>query len=129
MKFKINGTEYDPEMGLRKATLQTLFELKVKHGIGMKSLMASAKRMEKISDPTDLLEDPEAFQTFMVVIWLARRYAGERLSLEEANDDFGIADLVLVTEDGDAEKLAAADPKVLTRPGSARAGKARKTST
>lgn len=111
MKFRIGDKEYDAELGLRKASLLTLFELKSKHGIGLKSLAATAKKFEQIADPMDLLEDEESFQLFLVVIWLARKYAGEKLTLEEANSDFALDELVLVVEDEPEAEAAGPDPK------------------
>lgn len=121
MKFRINGKEYDAGAGLEKATLQTLYVLKVKHGIGLKSLAEAAKRLEKISDPMEIMEDTEGLQAFMVIIWLARKHAGEIISLEDANDDFGIADLEMVDDD---EPEVGDSPKALT--GSVPAAKKRK---
>jgi hypothetical protein len=122
MKFRINGKEYDAGAGVEKATLQTLYVLKVKHGIGMRSLADAALRLEKITDPMEILEDPEGLQAFMVIVWLARKQAGEFLTLEEANDDFGIADLELVEDD--EPEVGSESPKAVT--GSVPAGKKRK---
>jgi hypothetical protein len=110
MKFVIRGKEYDVIAGLEKATLQTLYVLKVRQGIGMKSLMEQAQKMEKIKDPLDLLEDENTFQVLMAVIWLARKHAGENITFEEANE-FGISELQVVNEDGDEPEVLAADPK------------------
>lgn len=108
MQFEINGKTYDAELGLRKATLLTLFELKSRHGVGVKKLAETAKRFEKITDPMELLEDTDSFQLFLIVIWLARRYAGEKLTLEQANDDFALDELKLIVPDSEGP---AADPK------------------
>jgi hypothetical protein len=109
MKFEINGRQYDAVAGMQKASLQTLYVLKVKNGIGMRDLMTRAQKMTEIKDPMELLDDQEMFQTLMVIIWLSRKYAGEiGLTLEEANDDFGIADLKIVEEE---EPPGDEDPK------------------
>lgn len=100
MKFVIQGKQYDVVKGLENATLQTLYVLKVKQGIGMKSLMQQANKMAQIKDPIDLLEDAETFQVLMAVIWLARKGAGENISFEEANE-FGIGELEVLNEDDD----------------------------
>lgn len=107
MKFLIEGREYDLKNGISKATLYTLYELKCKYGIGIKSLVAASKKMGAVSDPMDFLEDEQTFQTFLAVIWLARRYAGEKLTLEQAND-FAMDSITVEQEDGDEETL---DPK------------------
>lgn len=117
MKFVIRGKEYDVIAGLEKATLQTLYVLKVKQGIGMKSLMEQAQKMEKIKDPLDLLEDENTFQVLMAVIWLARKHAGENITFEEANE-FGISELQVVNEDDDPEPEALAEPDPKAIPGS-----------
>lgn len=102
MKFLIEGREYDVERGLSKASLYTLFELKSKYGIGVKSMVSAAKKMENLADPMDLLDDEESFKTFLAIIWLARRYAGEKCTLEEANS-MPLDSLQIVAEDGDEE--------------------------
>ncbi len=108
MQFRIKGNLYDAELGLRKASLLTLFELKSRHGVGLKSLASTAKKFEQISDPMDLLEDTESFQLFLIIIWMARRYAGEKLTLEQANDDFALDEFSMVLPDAEEE---AGDPK------------------
>ena len=102
MQFRIKGKLYDAEAGLRKVTLLTLFELKSRHGIGMKQLAATAKKFEAITDPMELLEDEEAFKLFLVVIWLARKHAGENMTLEEANNDFSLDEMALIVPDDEA---------------------------
>lgn len=109
MKFLIEGREYDMERGLSKASLYTLFELKSKYGIGIKSMAAIAKRIDKLADPTDLLDDKETFEVFLAIVWLARRYAGEKLTLEEANS-MPLDSLQIVDDDGEE----VTDPKALT---------------
>lgn len=116
MKFKISGndTVYDAQAGVEKATLHQLYELKVKHGIGVKTLARMVQNMSKFEDPTDVLDDKDGFRALMIVIWLARRHAGEStLSLEDATS-FPISDLEMVEEESEAE---AEDPKA-TAPAS-----------
>lgn len=112
MKFKITGkdTIYDAQAGVEKATLHQLYELKVKHGIGVKTLAHMVHNMSKFEDPTDVLDDKDGFRALMIVIWLARRHAGEPLSLEEATN-FPISDLEMVEEE---VPEAVADPKAPT---------------
>jgi hypothetical protein len=83
VKLEIDGKQYDLEAGMARSDLYTLFELKSKYGIGMQSMLKAAQRMEGL-DPMELLEDAELFQMFLAMIWLARRHAGEKLTLEEA---------------------------------------------
>lgn len=101
MKLELNGKILDVENALARAELTTLFELKSKHGIGMKSLLKSLDKFSGL-DAMDMLEDTETFQTFLVLIWLARRYAGEKLSLEEAGA-FPLTDLKWIEDDEDEE--------------------------
>lgn len=100
MKFKITGSDtiYDAQAGVEKASLHQLYELKVKHGIGVKSLARMVQNMSKFDDPMDVLEDKDGFRALMVVIWLARRYAGENLTMEEATN-FPITSMELVDEE------------------------------
>lgn len=109
MKFMIEDKEYNAEEGVSKVTLSTLYELKVKTGIGMKTLAEMVQRFDQITDPLDLLENKDSFKAFMIVIWLARRHAGERLSLEEASG-FPLDTFRIVMEDDD-EQPEQADPK------------------
>lgn len=127
MKFLIKGVPVDLESGLTKASLTTLYELKRDQGISIKTLAECAVKMGALTDPLVLLDDLEMFQMFRVLIWLARLHRGDMtvpfdgkparaMTLEEANDDFGIGDLTVEQEDGDvvpdpkAQALAAFDP-------------------
>lgn len=116
MKLIIGETEYDAGEALAKVSLSTLYELKVRTGYGAKSLAEGAKRIGKMvgEDPMQILEDKEAFQVFRIIVWLARRHAGERMSLDEATD-FPLDQMFLGGKD-DREQMAAAqeafaDPK------------------
>jgi hypothetical protein len=109
MKFMIGDKEYDAEQGVAKVSLSTLYELKVKHGIGMKTLVSMTRHFADFKDPLDLLEDKNAFRAFMIIIWLARRYAGEHCSLEEASQ-FPLDSLRIVNDEPEPES----DPKAPT---------------
>ena len=100
MKLEIAGKQYDIAEGMQRADLYTLFELKSKYGIGIKSMLAAAQRFEEIEDRFAILEDEDLFRTFLAMIWLARRYAGEKLTLEEANS-IPLDGLKFVAEEGD----------------------------
>lgn len=108
MKFLIGDKQYDAEEGLSKVSLATLYELKVKTGIGMKTLAGMAQKLGTYTDPMDLLEDKDSFRALMIVIWLARRHAGEHLSLEESSS-FPLDEFRLVDEERPEE--AEPDPK------------------
>lgn len=117
MLFSIGGKEYDALMGLAKVSLNTLYELKTKTGVGMQTLMMMVQKMGDYKDPTQVLDDKDAFQAFRIVIWLARKHAGENLSISEAND-FPVSELLLI---GDPVPEDDAGPKA-TPPDSAPEG-------
>jgi hypothetical protein len=102
VKLLVNGKQYDVEAGMAQADLYSLYELKARYGIGMKSLLEAGTSMEGL-DPMDLLEDEKLFQAFLAMIWLARRHAGEKLTLEEANA-IPLHELQFLPEEG--EELA-----------------------
>jgi hypothetical protein len=107
MKFTINGVEYDVEAGASKATLQTLYVMKTKYGIGVKQLVEMSRKFKEFENPLDILDDPDAFNAFRAMIWLARVHAGEKLTLDEACD-FPLDQMVFTTPD---EPEAESDPK------------------
>lgn len=110
MKFMLRGGEtvYDCEAGIEKASLGLLYELKVKTGVGVKQLARMVQTLGKFEDPMDALSDKDAFRALMIVIWLARRHAGEKLSVEEAND-VALNDFILVRDE--PEEVEEAAPK------------------
>lgn len=110
MKLKISGKLYDVEAGAAKATLQTLLVMQRDYGINMQQLAETAKRMQGIKDPNEVLGDPELLQAFLVMVWLARRHAGEDMTLEESSN-VPIDELELIVEEGDT---AEPDPKEQT---------------
>lgn len=110
MKLKISGKLYDVEAGASKATLQTLLVMQRDYGINMPQLAAAAGRMQGITDPNQVLGDPELLQAFLVMVWLARRHAGEDMTLEESSN-VPIDELELIVEDGDVQEP---DPKEQT---------------
>lgn len=123
MKLEIDGKQYDLEAGMSHADLYTLFELKSKYGIGMQSMLKAAERMKGL-DPMALLDDVELFQTFLAMIWLARRYAGEKHTLEESCS-IQLTELKVVAEEGDEAQQD--PPQALT--GSAQGAAPRRAST
>jgi hypothetical protein len=117
MVFSINGKEYDALLALAKVSLNTLYELKTKTGIGMQTLMKMVSKMGDFKDPTELLEDKDAFNAFRIIIWLARTHAGEKLSISEAND-FPITDLLLVGDPALEDTAPKATPPASDQAGS-----------
>lgn len=109
MKFTIRGKEYDVEAGASKATLQTLYVMRTKYGIGVKALAEMGKKFATYANPMEILDDPEAFNAFRAMIWLARTHAGEKITMEEACD-FALDEMIFEVPDPEPE-AAAADPK------------------
>lgn len=134
MKFKLapedDAQVYDVDLAMAKVNLNVLFELKVKHGISAKDLQGMADYLNKFNGkpPEELLDDKVALRALMVVLWLARRYYGDkgpkgaRITLEEANE-FALDSFFIIPEEpaeGDAgDPKATPDSEVDTRePGS-----------
>lgn len=84
MKIIIEGKEYDLTAALQRPTLFLVREMKIRTGYGMKSLKEQSERFKGLTED-DFLEDADLMGAFMAMIWLARRTAGENLSLEAAN--------------------------------------------
>lgn len=108
MKFTIEGREYDVEAGASKATLQTLYVMKTKYGIGVKQLVEMSRKFKTFKNPLDILDDPDAFNAFRAMIWLARVHAGEKITMDEACD-FPLDQMVFTSPDDEAEEES--DPK------------------
>jgi hypothetical protein len=83
VKLEIAGTTYDLKEALQKPSLLTLMELQAKTGVGMKSLVTGAQKLQGM-DAMDILDDPEALRIFAAIIWLARKHAGEKITFEES---------------------------------------------
>lgn len=106
--------EYDIEETLKNASLNDLFYLKSKTrsddfplGVSMKSLGEGMQQWGKFDDPSDILDDLEALMNLRSLVFLCRRHAGEKLTLDEANE-FPIEDFKFDVEEGD--QVEAADP-------------------
>lgn len=113
MKFRIADKEYDAQEAVENVSLQTLFDLKRRSGVGIKTLVESTKKFKDHADPIDLLDDLDALNAFRILIWLARRHQGENLSLEEAND-FPLSAFALIVDEVPTEDAAPDDPKALS---------------
>lgn len=109
MKLKISGKEYDVDAGASKATLQTLYVMQRDYGVNMAELAEKAERFKDVRDPRQLLGDPDLLEALLVLIWMARRHAGENMTLEESGS-FPVDELEFVGEDVPPEP----DPKEQT---------------
>lgn len=113
MLLRIQGKEYDATEALARPTLNDVFYMQMKSvsevhpkGVSLKKLGGILERMEDV-DEDDFLEDAEIVLGLRCMIFLARRKAGEKITIDEAND-FPLSELEIVMEDSDA--IAAEDP-------------------
>jgi hypothetical protein len=111
----IQGKEFDVVETLSKPSLNDLFYLKVKTkseefplGVSLKTLAAGLERMASFTNPMDFIDDAESLLSLRALIFLARRHAGERVTLDSAND-VPLDEFSFVPEDGD-EALFGASP-------------------
>lgn len=115
MKFKLapedDAKVYVIDTAMAKVSLNILYELKVKHGISAKDLQGMAKYLEKYNGkpPEEMMDDKTALRAFMVVLWITRRYYGDKgpsgqpISLAEANDFPLDSFFILPDEEPEAE--------------------------
>ena len=114
MILRIAGTEHDLNEVLSRPSLNDLFYLKVKsrspeypEGISLVTLGEYLKKMAKITDARQLVDDPDVLLALKGVVYLCRRHAGERLTWDDAGE-LELADLDFVVEDSDELVLAKA---------------------
>jgi len=110
MKIRISGSDYDPAL-LSKLSLFDLLELKKQTGLTVDDLQDNLAAAGEGDDDggKSLLASEAGLLSVGALIWLARRKAGERLTLEEACD-FPLEELSFVEEPGDVEAAAPGDP-------------------
>lgn len=85
MKLIVGDKKYELEESLQKASLNDLYVLKVRSGMGIKSLKDNLERMQTYADPLEFLDEADNIMALQAMIWLCRRHSGENLSIEEAN--------------------------------------------
>lgn len=108
MKLIIGDVEY-PLANINEASLDDLMALRKETGLGIKALRQHLDAVSTL-DSDDVLDDPDALLAIGALVWLARRKAGERLTLEQACD-FPLAQLQIV-DDGEAvTEVDDVDPK------------------
>jgi hypothetical protein len=112
MKLVIGATEY-PLGNINEATLDDLMMLRKQTGLGMKGLREKLQLLDKFDDPEDILDDPDALLAMGALVWLARRKAGEVLTLEQACD-FPLHEMQFVEEPDDVAVADDVDPKSST---------------
>lgn len=132
MRIELDGNTYDLSEAVSKAKLNDLMELKVKtqasgEGVSVKSIRATFMRMGETfkamsgqsDDVTDdemaqllsdafleLLSDTDFVRNFVGVMFLARRRAGEKVTVEEAGE-FAFSDIRFIppSSEDDTEEL------------------------
>lgn len=116
-KLKVGGVVYDMETAIPKTSLQTLLVMKRDYGYTMPMIVKLSSKLEKLTDPMAVLEDEELLQGFLIIIWLARRHAGEDVTLEDSSNRVILDEIEMVEPDPEPE--AAEDPKEQTGSGPA----------
>lgn len=106
MKLIVGDKKYPLEESLQKASLNDLYVLKVRSGMGIKSLKDNLERMQTYEDPLDFLDDADNIMALQAMIWLCRRRSGENLTIEEAN----ACPLNEIGFEADEEPAAVTDP-------------------
>jgi hypothetical protein len=84
VKLKIQGKLYDYLAAMNESSLGDYRDLKRETGFGRQSLFVALLRVEKIKTVEDVFEDEELMSAFIALIWLCKRYAGEPITLAEA---------------------------------------------
>ncbi|WP_461634501.1 hypothetical protein [Glutamicibacter soli] len=107
MKLVVSGKEYPLKEGIAKASLGDLYVLKLKSGMGVKSIMETFKTLEKSESHFDFIENIDGIQSLRSIIFLCRRAAGEHVEFEEASD-VPLSEIGFIQDEPEAE---AADPK------------------
>lgn len=112
MLLRIGTREYDVMASLQEPTLNDLYYLKVKtksvdfpQGISLKTLPPILSRFKDFTDPTDFIDDAEALLALRAVVFLCRQHAGEKHTLDGAND-FPINQLSFIHDDEDELEAA-----------------------
>lgn len=108
MKLVVGDKKYELEESLQKASLNDLYVLKVRSGMGIKSLKTNLEKMQSYEDPLEFLDDADNIMALQAMIWLCRRHSGENLSIEEAN----ACPINEIGFEADEEVPAPADPTV-----------------
>ena len=110
MKVVIDGKEYGLEDSLHRAALGDLYTLKTKIGVSAKTITATFKLFGKTTVP-DLLDDALVLRDLQGIVFLARRKAGESLTVDEAGQ-VSFTDISFVDDDEDEESdEVESDPK------------------
>ncbi|MGP9031555.1 hypothetical protein ACT17S_00570 [Glutamicibacter mysorens] len=107
MKLIIGDKKYPLKEGIAKASLGDLYVLKIKSGMGIKTIMQTFNGLKGAETHLDFLEDENGIQALRAMIFLCRRAAGEHVDFDEATD-MPLSSIGFETEEEDTAK---ADPK------------------
>lgn len=119
MILRIAGAEYDLNDVLGRPSLNDLLYLKLKSrstdypkGMSIVTLGEYLKKLAAITDPRELVDDPDILLALKGVVYLCRRSAGEKVTWDEAGE-LQLSDLDFVVEESDelAMAEAQADPQ------------------
>jgi len=86
MKLVVGENKYPLKEGIAKASLGDLYVLKIKSGMGIKTLMHTFNNLKGAETHLDFLEDENGIQALRAMIFLCRRAAGENIDFEEASN-------------------------------------------
>lgn len=85
----IAGTSYGLDDSLGRASLGDLYTLKVKLGVSVKTITTTFQKFGELGanedfSPLDLLDDENVIRNLQGIVFLARRKAGENITVEDA---------------------------------------------
>lgn len=105
-KFLISGKKYDLDNAFARPSLNDLVALRLETGLGVQSLRRQVAEIDTLEgglNSDEFFDRPELMNALRALIWLARKAAGEKLTLSEANA-FPWEDFDVVDDDAAAER-------------------------
>lgn len=132
-KIVISGVKYGLDDSVGRASLGDLYTLKVKLGVSVKTITKTFARFGELAEnddfsPLDMLDDAEIIRNLQGIVFLARRKAGENISVDDAGM-VSFMDIEFELEDDEEEAVAEEAPKAQTdsAPVVARAARSKTT--
>lgn len=117
MKLLIQGQAYELQEAIGEAFIGDLYTLKVKLGISIKTINETFETMGELSqredfNAMDLLDNSDVMLNLQGLIWLAKRKAGENITVEDAGRiPFAALSFEADPDDLDGEVEPEIDPK------------------
>lgn len=110
MRIVIKDREYDPQSAAQ-ATLWDLRELKRETGLSLDQVQTRLAALAELPEDEQgtAIFDGDKLDALLALIWLLRRRAGERLTLEEATNDFAVSELRMIADEDEAEAAPKGD--------------------